>query len=136
MQSYLGHIQLNVQPTNVSFYKDLFGALGWKTISEGDGVLGVADTNGTSLWFIGHVKDVQNDYDGPGVNHLAISVTAQSDVDVAARYLTEHRVKHLFDTPRHRPEFSGDGPDTYYQVMFESPDRILFEIVYIGPKSA
>lgn len=135
MQSHLGHVQLNVQPTNVSFYKDLFGALGWSTIFEGDGAFGIADTNGTSLWFIGHVKDVQNDYDGPGVNHLAISVTAQADVDVAAQYLTEHGVKHLFDTPRHRPDFSGDGPDTYYQVMFESPDRILFEIVYTGPKS-
>ncbi len=22
---------------------------------------------------------------------------------------------------------------TYYQVMFETPDRILFEIVYMGP---
>ncbi len=39
-------------------------------------------------------------------------------------------------TPRHRPEFS-QGPDqTYYQVMFESPDRVLFEVVYTGPKQA
>jgi hypothetical protein len=27
------------------------------------------------------------------------------------------------------------SPDkTYYQVMFESPDRILFEVVYTGLK--
>ena len=27
----------------------------------------------------------------------------------------------------------GDAQSTYYQVMFESPDHILFEVVYIGP---
>ena len=38
----------------------------------------------------------------------------------------------LFETPRYRPDFSSE-PNTYYQIMFESPDRILFEIVYVGP---
>jgi hypothetical protein len=39
----------------------------------------------------------------------------------------------LFDTPRHRPDFSQSPDHTYYQIMFESPDRILFEVVYTGP---
>jgi hypothetical protein len=39
----------------------------------------------------------------------------------------------LFETPRHRPEFSSED-STYYQIMFESPDRILLEFVYTGPK--
>ena len=134
MQSNLAHLQLNVQPENFGFYKELFTFLGWKPLVENDDVLGFADTNGTSLWFIGHAKDVDNDYDGPGMNHLGIGVGAQQDVDAAARYLTEHGVAHLFETPRHRHDFSGDGPNTYYQVMFESSDRILFEIVYTGPK--
>jgi hypothetical protein len=34
----------------------------------------------------------------------------------------------------HRPEFSMSTEETYYQVMFESPDRILFEVVYTGTK--
>ena len=38
-------------------------------------------------------------------------------------------------TPRHRPEFSASEHDTYYQIMFESPDRVLFEVVYEGPKA-
>lgn len=135
MQSTLNHIQFNVQPDNLDFYKDLLTFLDWKIIYDDEGAFGIADGNGTSLWFIGAVKDVINDYDGPGLNHLGIGVGAQSDVDDAATYLTEQGLPHLFDTPRHRPDFSGDGPNTYYQVMFETPDRILLEIVYQGPKA-
>ena len=43
-------------------------------------------------------------------------------------------LRTLFETPRHRPDFAHGEDTTYYQVMFESPDRILFEIVYTGPK--
>jgi hypothetical protein len=63
-------------------------------------------------------------------------VSAQANVDAAAAYVKERGIAHLFETPRHRPDFSGDGDQTYYQVMFETPDRILLEIVYTGPKSA
>jgi catechol 2,3-dioxygenase-like lactoylglutathione lyase family enzyme len=113
----------------------LFTLLGWQVLYDTEDFNAFADTKGMSLWFIGHVKEVANDYDGPGVNHLGIGVGAQADVDAAAKYLAERGMQHLFDTPRHRPDFSGDGPDTYYQVMFETPDRILLEIVYTGPKS-
>jgi catechol 2,3-dioxygenase-like lactoylglutathione lyase family enzyme len=135
MQSNLGHVQLNVPTHHFGFYKELLTFLGWEVIFDSEGAFGIADSKGFSLWFIGEVKDVAYDYDGPGLNHLGIVVGAQADVDAAADYLVKHGVQHLFDTPRHRPDFSGDGPNTYYQVMFESPDRILFEIVYTGPKS-
>jgi catechol 2,3-dioxygenase-like lactoylglutathione lyase family enzyme len=135
MQSNLGHVQLNVPTDHFGFYRELLTFLGWEVIFESDGMFGIADRKGFSLWFIGKVKDVAYDYDGPGLNHLGIVVEAQADVDAAADYLAKQGVQHLFDTPRHRPDFSGDGPNTYYQVMFESPDRILFEIVYTGPKS-
>ncbi len=136
MQSKLAHMQLNVQPSNLGFYKELFTVLGWQMLYDTENFNAFVDENGMSLWFIGQVKDVENDYDGPGVNHLGIGVSAQADVDAAADFLTQHGVQHLFDTPRHRPDFTGDGPNTYYQVMFESPDRILLEVVYTGPKSA
>lgn len=68
------------------------------------------------------------------MNHIGIGTESQADVDTAADYLTEHGVELLFETPRHRPEFSQSEEHTYYQVMFETPDRILVEIVYIGPK--
>jgi catechol 2,3-dioxygenase-like lactoylglutathione lyase family enzyme len=136
MQSNLAHMQLNIRPENTPFYKDLFTFLGWNVIYDGGSSFGIADTNGTSLWFIGEVKDVNYDYDGPGLNHLGIGVSAQADVDSAAKYVTGQGIAHLFETPRHRPDFSHDEGQTYYQVMFETPDRILVEIVYTGPKSA
>ena len=135
MQTGLAHIQFNVQAANLPFYQDLMAFLGWRTIYAGEGMLGVVGTNDASLWFVGQVNDATNDYDGPGMNHLAIGAESQADVDAAAAYLSEHDVTALFDTPRHRPEFARSEDQTYYQVMFESPDRILLEVVYTGPKA-
>ncbi len=136
MQTQFGHMQINVRPENMAFYKDLFEQFGWHTIHEEAGMLGVGDKNRVSLWFVGQVKAVSNDYDGPGVNHLAIGTTTQAEVDTMADYLRQHDVALLFETPRHRPEFALGPDQTYYQIMFESPDRILFEVVYMGPLSA
>ena len=136
IKSNIGHVVYNINPANAGFYRDLMTFMGWSPIFEQEGILGVADKKGASLWFMGMAKAVNNDYDGPGVNHLAFSVPMQSDVDAAVKYLAAAGVNPLFDTPRHRPEFSRSAEDTYYQVMFESPDRILFEIVYTGPKAS
>lgn len=135
MQSKLGHLQFNVQPANIPFYKDLLAALGWHTIFATDTMIGAGDENGVSLWFSGGVKAVTNDYDGPGMNHLAFAVADQATVDEAAAYLMARGIELLFATPRHRPEFSQSPDHTYYQIMFETPDRILLEIVYIGLKT-
>ena len=136
MQTQFSHLQLNVRPENMPFYNDLMAFLGWQTLFAGEGMLGVAGKNGESLWFVGEVKEVANDYDGPGMNHIGIGAGAQSDIDTIAAYLQGRGVKLLFETPRHRPDFPQGEGNTYYQVMFESPDRILWEIVYTGPKSA
>lgn len=142
MQTKLGHMQINVEEKNVQFYRDLMNLLGWQVIFDGtvpprnEAMLGVADPNGASLWFLGQVKAAANDYDGPGMNHLAFSTQSQSDVDEVAKYLEQRDIKLLFGTPQHRPEFTKAADQTYYQVMFESPDRVLLEVVYTGPKSA
>ena len=136
MQSRLAHIQLNVQPANLPFYRELMAFLGWQTIYSDDQTLAVAGKNKESFWFIGQVKGVANDYDGPGVNHLGIGTETQADVDAIVTYLTQRGIAPLFETPRHRPEFAAGEDQTYYQVMFETPDRILLEVVYTGPKSA
>ena len=135
MRSHIGHIQLNVEAANLPFYRDLTAFLGLQTLYDTAEFIGVADQGGVSLWFIGQVKPISNDYDGPGMNHLGVSVPAQANVDAAAAYLTVRGVQLLFETPRHRPDFAHGEDTTYYQVMFESPDRILFEIVYTGPKA-
>lgn len=131
--SYVGHLQININPKNLAFYKELFGFLGWSTVYEDPTMIGLSCEKGTSLWFAGCAKEVNNDYDGPGTNHLAIAVDDQTDVDEAVTYLQQHGVKALFETPRHRPDFCSDPTLTYYQVMFESPDHILLEVVYRGP---
>ena len=135
MRTHIGHIQFNVAAANLPFYRDLLAALGWQTLYDTEDFIGAADERGASLWFIGQVKPVSNDYDGPGMNHLAISAGTQADVDAVAERLTGRGVPMLFETPRHRQEFAHSEADTYYQIMFESPDRILFEVVYTGPKA-
>lgn len=134
MQTTISHIQFNVRPENVPFYRDLMAFLGWQTIYDGDGMLGVGAAGGYSLWFLSQANDAANDYDGPGMNHLGIGAASMADVDAVARYLEGRGVELLFETPRHRPEFSESDQHTYYQVMFETPDRILLEVVYTGPK--
>jgi len=62
-------------------------------------------------------------------------VDTQAGVDATVDYLKSHGVEALFETPRHRPEFSQKPDQTYCQVMFASPDCVLFEVVYSGPKS-
>jgi len=134
MKANLGHLQINVDPKNQAFYQELFKFLEWQVLYQDENILGVGNENQCGLWFVEGLKQAANDYDGTGMNHLAISVKSQADVDAAADYLKAKGVEALFDTPRHRAEFS-EGPDeTYYQVMFRSPDNILFEVVYTGPK--
>jgi catechol 2,3-dioxygenase-like lactoylglutathione lyase family enzyme len=134
MRTHIGHIQFNVQAANLPFYRDLTAFLGWQTLYDTEEFIGVADEGGNSLWFLGEVKPVRNDYDGPGMNHLAFRTASRADADAAVEYLRGRGVELLFETPRHRPEFAQSETHTYYQVMFESPDSILFEIVYIGPR--
>jgi catechol 2,3-dioxygenase-like lactoylglutathione lyase family enzyme len=133
LKPFVAHLQINVDGANLSFYKEVLATLGWRVVYEDDGMLGLGGEHGSSLWFAAGAKAVANDYDGPGVNHIALSAESQAEVDDFAEYLTSRGLAPIFETPRHRPEFSGEGR-TYYQVMFESPDRVLFEIVYTGPK--
>ncbi len=134
-KSNFSHNVIWIDMKNLAFYKDLFQFLQWDTLFDDPNMLGVGDEHGCSLWFGAAMKDHANDYDGIGVNHIGVCVKKQADEDAAVDYLKKRSIPALFETPRHRPEFS--GPDsTYFQVMFESPDRILFEIVYTGPKSA
>jgi len=135
IKSNVSHMQINIHPQNLPFYKDLLGFLGWSVLYEDPGTLGLGNGRDTSLWFSGQTKNVGNDYDGPGMNHLGFAVESQDDVDAAVSHIQQHGIQALFDTPRHRPEFSPSPDKTYYQVMFESPDRILFEVVYTGPKT-
>ncbi len=136
MQTRLGHIQVNVTPANLQFYRDLMSFLGWQTIYDGEFGIGVMAEGEPSVWFVAAANGAKNDYDGVGMNHLGIDASSQAEVDQVVEYIQQRGISPLFETPRHRPDFAQDENSTYYQVMFESPDRVLFEVVYRGPKSA
>ena len=136
MQTDLHHFQILIRAANIPFYKDLFSFLGWTVVHADDTMIGVVGQSGVTLWLTGWAKETSNSYDGPGMNHIAIGAKSQADVDATAAYLKEHGVEWLFGTPQHRPDFVSKEGQTYYQVMFESPDRILFEVVYTGPKTS
>ncbi len=136
MKSTFSHIQFNIDFANALFYKDLMKFLGWAEIYSDENVVGFNnDTeNSASIWFIkGPSTDIQKHHD-IGANHIGLNVPEQTDVDATVTYLADKKIDPLYSTPRHRPEFAFEKDTTYYQVMFESPDKILFEIMYTGKK--
>jgi catechol 2,3-dioxygenase-like lactoylglutathione lyase family enzyme len=136
MRSHVSHLQFNMDPANKGFYAELFGFLGWKTLYEGDDFIGVGNDGQTSLWFLAATSDAKYDHDAPGFNHLGIGVESQADVDAAVAYLRGKGVELLYGTPCNRPEYTSSEDEVYYSAMFDSPDKILLEIVYTGPKTA
>lgn len=132
MNTKIGHLVYGIDPKNIPFYRDLFSFLGWKVMWETEHIIGVSGAGDTSLWLGQAVKNHVNDYDGPGLNHVGIHTDSVADVDATVAYLKTQGIHGLFGTPRHHAEFSSDTTD-YYQVMFESPDRLLIEVVYTGP---
>ncbi|MCC6315811.1 MAG: VOC family protein [Thermomicrobiales bacterium] len=135
MPTNVSHLQYFTKGDNLGFYRDLMGFLGWETLHDDadQGIIGFGSPDGVSIWFVGHANDAANDYDGVGLNHLALGAASIAEVDATVDYLARSGVPALFETPRHRPEFAWGEGQTYYQVMFETPDRLLLEIVYTGP---
>jgi catechol 2,3-dioxygenase-like lactoylglutathione lyase family enzyme len=133
MQSYLNHIQINIDFENIQFYKDLLEFLGWKVLFEDKEIVGFNSTKTGTIWFLPKTNNTQNNYDAPGMNHVGIGVDTIEWVDEITDFLRKMGIEPLFDTPKYRPEFSG-GDNIYYQVMFETPDKVLFEVVCSGPK--
>lgn len=133
MQTRFGHLLFLVDLANLPFYREVLTYLGWAPLYDDPEMLGMG-AGDASVWFGEPMSAAKNDHDAPGLNHFAIAAESVADVDATAAYLAGRGVAALFETPRHRPEFASGPDDTYYQVMFESPDRILFEVVYTGPK--
>lgn len=136
MKSHIGHLQFNIDPVNKDFYRELFGFLGWQTLYDGEGVVGFGNDGPLSLWFADKVSDTVNDHDAPGLNHVGIGVDSPADVDAAVAYLRGKEIELLYGTPCNRPEYTSSEDELYYSAMFETPDTILLEIVYTGPKPA
>lgn len=135
MNSHFYHLQFNVNlKKNKKFYSELMSFLGWNIIFESDDLVGFKTNTNGDLWFVEASEMKTQNYDDIGVNHVSLRVDSQKDIDDIVEFLKERNISTLFGTPQHRPEFSADETQTYYQIMFETPDEILFEIVYIGAK--
>ncbi len=132
MKTRLSHLQFNVNAANLRFYHDLFAFLGWQILDQFAGSVIVGPGDHFSIWFYSPAEDVKNHYNGPGLNHLAIGTESVADVDATVAFLRERGITGLFETPRHNPEWMTEEND-YYQIIFTSPDNILFEVVYEGP---
>lgn len=134
--SSVAHLQLNIDFENLSFYADLLQLLGWKSTYSDDSLAGFTAGKSADLWFGNQPNKAMPDYDQRGLNHLAFKVDTQAAVDATVAFLEQKMVEMKFETPRHRPEFSESKDHTYYQVMFTTPDNILIEVVYTGPKQS
>ena len=108
--------------------------MGWSIIFEMDEVVGYRSGTNGDVWFVKTQNKEVQDHDDIGLNHIALRVDTISDVDSIKDFLEKKGVEMLFDTPKHRPEFAWTPTGTYYQIMFKSPDGILFEAVYVGKK--
>ena len=134
VKTHLGHLVFYGDPKHLGFYRELFEFLGWTTTYDEGGTFGTTDGGQCTLYFEGESNGTQHDHDGTGLNHLAVLTATQDDVDAVATYLREKGVELLYGTPVNRPEHADSANHRYYSVMFESPDRILLEVVYSGLK--
>lgn len=127
-----GHLVylINDFSNNVQYYQQLFEYLGFETIMSND-IFHAVKAGGLSLWFMAATEPSKNHRDANGLNHLGLHMDSIEDVDqFVHEFLTPRNIPALFETPRHRPDFAGTT-GTYYQVMFELPGDILFEIVHV-----
>lgn len=135
MKSHLCHVQLNINFANAQFYKDLLEFMGWENIADFPNLLGYKSHELGSIWLAHAQVQEQTNHDAIGMNHLGLRAYSVGDVDKAKEFLAEKGTQMLFDTPRHRPEFCSDPDETYYQIMFYSPDNLLLEVLYMGDKN-
>lgn len=133
VNSKLGHIGFLIKEENHQYYKDLLAFLSWECFMDEGWIKGYSQGEDLSIWFVNSQSDKIQHHDDRGLNHIAFEVDNQKDVDAVMNFLKEKGTEMLFDTPRHRPEFSMEGK-TYYQIMFRTPDEILVEVIYKGNK--
>jgi catechol 2,3-dioxygenase-like lactoylglutathione lyase family enzyme len=139
MKTSIHHIHLNVSNAKKSlpFYKDLLGYLRYKIVDESREHIGTS--NGTTdLWIVqAHRQRLKGPFrrQETGLNHIAFRVSTQKSVDrFVHKFLEPKKLKPLYGSPRHFPEYRKG----YYAVYFEDPDRVKLEVVYFpgGKKKA
>lgn len=130
MKSKLFHQVWHIKnyAVNSPLYKKFFTYLEIPIWNEGADYFAV-DVNGFAIWLVPTTDQTKNDRDSYGMNHCAFIVDTKADVDrFTAEFLQPNGVETLFGTPKEREEFHTDATG-YYQVMFQLPGDILFEVL-------
>jgi catechol 2,3-dioxygenase-like lactoylglutathione lyase family enzyme len=136
MKAKLGHVGINLSPSNASyeFWKELLEFLGFDIdddgghfhASDGNSYLCVSLTKPSFDRAGFHRKHT-------GLNHIALHVSTRDEVDeVVAKFVNPRRIPLLYGGARAYPEYTPH----YYAAFFEDPDRIKVEIVYDCPTPA
>jgi catechol 2,3-dioxygenase-like lactoylglutathione lyase family enzyme len=132
VRACLYHVQLNVgeDARSLTFYRELFGYLEYRTLELAPDVLGF--TNGTTdFWVLPTPRERRGrrfHRKNTGLNHLAFGVRRRLDVDdFVAGFLRPRAIPSLYGTPRHFPEYHAG----YYAVFFEDPDRLKLEVAHV-----
>ncbi|MEK7460683.1 MAG: VOC family protein [Patescibacteria group bacterium] len=124
----LYHLQLNVSPAGLLFYRAFFAELGYRISEESDQHLAASDGQ-VDFWVIetdpAHAHRPYH-RKGTGINHLSFRLSSRAEVDDFVRnFLTPRGITPLYDSPKVYPEYAAD----YYAVYFEDPDRIKLEVM-------
>ena len=133
IHSSVGHILLLIHDyeKNILLYREMFKYFGYEFSMDSEYGIGV-QTGGPSVWVMKATDETKNNRDSNGLNHFGFHVESKEEVDTfIAEFLKPNNIKCLFDTPKDRPEFfDAEKGGEYYQVMFEFPGSVLFEVVY------
>ena len=131
MSATFYHLQINV--SNLGFYRALFDFLGYRVIAEGEEHFAVTDGH-FDLWVMqveGSCRHLPFHRKAAGFNHLALRVSRKEEVDRFCKEFLEARgISALYDGAKEYPEYQAG----YYAVYFEDPDRMKLEIVFIPGK--
>lgn len=122
----LSHLELYVSDVerSVDFWAWILGWLGYAPYQEWDEGVSFR-SGGTYLVFVQAPEGAAGlDRRAVGLNHLAFSVAAPSDVDELTERLRAGGVRILYED---RHPHAG-GPD-HYAVFFEDPDGLKVEVV-------
>ena len=114
MQSHIGHIQFNVEAANLPFYRDLTAFLGWQTLYDTAEFIGVRPERHEPL--VHRLCQAgQQRLQRPRPEPPCLQRAGAGGCRCRGR--PHPGVAHLFETPRHRPDFAHGEDTTYYQVM-------------------
>ncbi len=123
-----GHLKLSVAnfAVSVTFYRGLFGELGYAQVSDKVSSAGWVTPTGFGIWIAqAEVADPTHIHGAPGFHHLCLKVEAPELVDTVYDFLIQQQTT-ILNPPLHHPEYTAD----YYAVFFADPDGMKLEVAY------